>query len=247
MKQTRKKLTSDEFLNEVNELSSEVEGAVAIYHTHQELNRLALDRTAIFHALNRDAEFWNVHQHALQTSLFITLARVFDNNPQARSVHKLVAATIAQPELFSREALTSRRLVNGVRPNWLDVPGNVVDVAWVPSSIEDLRHLGRQLRPYTKKFESIYLPIRNTFIAHRSSIPRTTIFEMFERTNYVEVGDILDFLHDLVDATSELFTNGRKPDLGTRVEFYKRHNQQIRDGTRKILTTLVASQSGQAT
>jgi hypothetical protein len=60
--------------------------------------------------------------------------------------------------------------------------------------------------------------------------------QLFQDTRRDEVGAILDFLHDLIEAILNLFTNGFRPVLGTKD--FKEYNQRIRDGVGKVLRSL---------
>lgn len=60
--------------------------------------------------------------------------------------------------------------------------------------------------------------------------------QFFGDTSRVEVGAILDFLHDLIEAIVNLYLNGFEPELGKRD--FKEHNQRIRDGVAKVLRSL---------
>jgi len=55
---------------------------------------------------------------------------------------------------------------------------------------------------------------------------------LFGGSSRDEVSEILNYLHDLIDAISNFYLNGHKPEFGTRS--YKDHNQRIRDGVRSV-------------
>jgi hypothetical protein len=232
---SRTQLTDDEYWEECQNLSVEIEDAISIFHTHEEINRLALESPAVLKAINADALFWKVTSSSLQTALLIILARIFDISPGAKSIHKFLNATLSQPELFSRESLRRRRM-KGIteEPSWLR---EFLDGTWAPNGPGDLRYLKKQLAPYATKFNEVYRPIRNAAIAHRA-IVKTDLYELFQLTNRREVGDILDFARDLVDSVIELFSNGRKPEVGSRAEHYERRNQIIRDSTKNVITKI---------
>jgi hypothetical protein len=229
-------MTASEYWQEVELLSIEVEDAIAVYQTYEEINRLALENQEIFAALNRDALFWKVQAYTLQTSLIIVLGRIFDTADDAHSVHKIVAATILHIEFFSRDALGERRRSSGLTPRDLE---NFVSTAWVPNGGSDLEHLRNALSAHTKQYKKVYLPIRNKLFAHRLMNDAEAVAGLFAPTNRAELGSILDFLHDLMDAIEQLYLNGREPELGTRV--YDAHNQRIRDGVKNVLGRIAAS------
>jgi hypothetical protein len=113
--------------------------------------------------------------------------------------------------------------------------------AWVLNGANDLRHLKKELKPYTQKFEDVYRPIRNASIAHRTVIARDKLSHLLERTSRIEIGEILDFHHDLANAIEGLYMNGLNPSLGTRADACKLYNQRIKDEAKGVLSRIVAS------
>ena len=215
---------------EVQLLSTEIEDAITIHHTHEEINRCALEDQVILKMLNSNSLFWQTQMHCMQTCLFITLSRIFDNDANAITIHKLIAATLRNIDLFSAESLASRKTDAGITHPLLDA---YISKAWVPTSANDLRHLKAALKPHAKRFSLVYRPIRHSIFAHRLMSNSEADARLFADTSRAEISVVLDFLHDLIDAISGLYLNGLKPELGHRS--YKEYNQRIRDGARSVL------------
>jgi hypothetical protein len=232
-------MTGPEYWLEVQLLSAEVEDAIAIYQTHEEINRLALENENILLALNKDALFWKVQSYSLQTSLIIILGRIFDTGVDVHSVHKIIAATICHLEFFSKDALAERKRASGLTPFDLE---NYMSNAWVPNGSAELEHLRNSLSTHTKQYREVYLPIRNNVYAHRLMYDAEAVSGLFAATSRTEIGSILDFLHDLMDAIEQLYLNGTKPELSIR--HYDLHNQKVRDGVRNVLGRIAASYHG---
>jgi hypothetical protein len=228
-------LSDADYRQELTLLSTEIANVGIIYHTHEELNRLALEDEATRDVLNVDALFWLAHQHSLQATMFITLGRVFDPDDQNYSIHRLVNASLGNIALFSREALERRKLEGnpGERPSWLD---DYLDRKWYPAAASDLRHLKKSLAPYKKRFDEIYRPIRHT-IAHRMMTDNQAGQQYFGSTNRQEVGDLIDFLSDLVGVLTQLYWNGCRPTLGDRN--LADQNQRIRNGVQSVVQNVI--------
>ena len=62
-------------------------------------------------------------------------------------------------------------------------------------------------------------------------------FKLFPETNREELGSMIDFLQDLIDAIQNLYLNGYPPTLGCRS--YGEHNRRISDVTSRVLTKMV--------
>jgi hypothetical protein len=100
----------------------------------------------------------------------------------------------------------------------------------------DLRFLKKAIAPYQARFEEIYCPIRHT-IAHRIMTEDEAGEKYFGKTNREEVRKLIDFLSDLVGVLTDLYWNGRKPELGQ--QDFVEQNQRIRDGVQSVVRKLV--------
>jgi HEPN superfamily AbiU2-like protein len=205
------KLSQREYASLLKLVSNEVETAHIIYHTHEELNRLALKDEAVFKVLNADAEFWQPYRGVLLQSLFITMSRILDPVKDAITIQKLVTATLANLQLFSKDALRARKLENGSEPWWLK---DFLAAAWVPTKASDLRQLQKALTPQITLFKTDYLPIRNAIYAHRLMTDDQASEELFPKTNREGVGKMIRVLQELVAAIQHMYDNGDEPKLG---------------------------------
>lgn len=230
----RQLMPESEFWRLVQLLSTEIEDGVTIFHTYEGLNRAILNDEKIALILNEEALFWKVLRYSLQASLFIALGRIFDSAADALSIHKAVNAMIGNPELFSTTALRRRKTSAGFDAGGLD---RFIGLAWVPPSSAALRILKKQLSAHSKRFEQIYRPIRDAIFAHRLMSNEEAASALFSDTDRSEISNILDFLHDLIDAIQDLYENGSQPVLGRRR--YQEYNQRIRDGVGSVLQKLV--------
>jgi len=222
-------MTELEYQRTVNHLSDEVLGAIEVFYSLEELERLAIKEPEILKAINEDAGFWMVHRACLQTTLFVTLNRVLDQHPGSCSMEDALAATLGHLEFFSRKALSARRKEEP-DPDWFQA---FLNAAWIPTKPADLRHLKKAFKPHAARIRATYLPIRHQYYAHRSADHSKFIPELFKKTNRIEMAQTLDFLHDLTDALWGLYQNGEEPRLGVRT--YKDHNRYIREQVSRVL------------
>jgi HEPN superfamily AbiU2-like protein len=215
-------------------ISTETENAFVIFHTYEALNRLALDGADIFRVLNNDALFWQTCRSTLLTSLFMTMSRLFDQATDAITVQRFVAATIANPQMFSKDALRARKVAVGPEPAWL---GNYMSTVWEPQTSADLRHLKRALNPHVTLFQSVYMPIRDNVYAHRFMTDERAGQELFPKTNRQELRDTLSFIRDLHITIRHLYDHGVEPVLGRQDSTYE--SNEIEAGVEKVLRKLV--------
>jgi hypothetical protein len=191
----------------------DVEVAVACNNTYLTINRLAAADREINEKYQRSASFWRVNTYALQTTFFIAFGRIFDNHRDTFSISKLVEATIANPAIFSKDALRERKRrsskIVGADPKWLT---DFIDQASEPT-VDQLRSLEEALKPHVEKFVAIYQPIRHKYFAHRGTESQQVIELLFGKTLKTEVAEIFGFLHTLLWAINEMAWNGKKPYL----------------------------------
>lgn len=229
-RQASNNMTAKEFWDDLQHVFNEVEHALKVYYTFEEINTLGINSTAALSTFNTDSIFWTTHSYSLQTALFITISRIFDTNENAISIHRILNTMLANPDLFSREAFALRKSTLNIERHYID---GLVAAAWAPSGSADLRYLKKALKPYAKRFREIYQPIRNEHYGHRLTNTEKTIHELFAQTNRAEVAQILDFLHDLLAAIEQLYLNGTQPELGTRS--FEHHNEKIRASARMVV------------
>lgn len=228
------KLTQLEFVTDLNLVSMEIENAAIVFHTYEELNRLALEDEAVRAALDSDALFWRAYKASLLSYLFMTMSRIFDPAKDAITIQKVVSATLGNLDLFSKQALGARKMGHGPKPWWFD---DFMKKVWVPATSRDLRHLQKALIPHLNLFTSVYQPIRNAIYAHRLVSDDQAGYELFQKTNREDLGRMLDFLQDLISCIRDLYNNGNQPKLGQLN--LSEQAKDIRGGTEKVLRRLV--------
>jgi antirestriction protein ArdC len=140
-------------------------------------------------------------------TFFITLARFFDNLPGTHSIYTFLNMTSANPEFFSRDSLTRRKMVNlQERPVWLD---EYLDRCWFPTAT-DLRLLWRAVAAHKKQFDAIYAPIRNGRFGHRIPGQEQRVYQLFAQALIPDIDVMLHVLYDLLEAVWELYYNGKR-------------------------------------
>jgi hypothetical protein len=224
-------MTESEYWRDYQLTRNEVSTAINSFYTYVEIHNFAGENETVYRTLIDAPAFWNIQLYSLQTTFFIVLGRIFDNGSDVHSIHKLIAATVAHPEYFSKQALAIRKTAGKDKPAWLD--SFLVDVYEPDRS--DLRTLKKALTPHRKNFDSVYGDIRNHVFAHRILKEEKLISELFSKTLIEDIDDMLYFLYDLLEALQQLFDNGRRPELGTRTYDYK---ERIKSTTRSVLRQL---------
>ena len=233
---SKTKLTEAEYWNQYNVTCDEIGGAINTFYTCNEISAFGAEGDN-YQAIQKHADFWMIQTYSLQATLFLVLGRIFDKSPGSHSVHKLLAATVAHPEFFSRAALSARvaARLSAPLPDW-------VNEVKEPTAA-DLKRLEDALKPYAEKYDQVYKPIRNQVFAHRERMDGGRLTDLFAKTQIQEVGEILRFLSNLKDVLHELFQNGHEPafpdgKLETTSSHYEQEVKEIKSSTRAVLTAL---------
>ena len=121
-------------------------------------------------------------------------------------------------------------------PEWLE---SFLASAWFPKE-KELREFKKGLAPHVSRFKEVYRPFRNKFVAHRIVIDDKQASTIVASTSRLEIGVILDVLHDIMRGLENLYLNGNKLELGKRREFLEEHNTRIRAGVRGLLIKIAA-------
>jgi AbiU2 len=225
-------MTEEEYWRDYEIIRDDVSAAMVSCYTHRAINDVAAADVEILEKMNTSAEFWNVTSFALQNTLFIVLYRILDTDPNLHSVHKVLNATTAHPEFFSRASLKRRKLsLPGA--NWdLAFLDRYVADAWEPTAA-DLREFKKQLRPHKARFDEIYRPVRDQ-IAHIIHKDKSLIGDLYSRTQKAHIDEILRFLHLGIKALWEIAHNGERPDFngsdygyGEKVARIKRETEEM--------------------
>ena len=225
-------MTEAEYWRDYELVREEVHVAIGCFYSWLEIHNFAAGNKAAFLKLNEHPDFWNLQLYSLQLTFFIALGRIFDDGSDAHSIHKLLAATVAHPEFFSKESLGKRKMQGKKKSNWLDA---YLDEVFEPS-VADLRVLKKTAAQHKKKFDSAYRDIRNYVFAHRILKDKEKVSQLFGKTKIQDINDILYFLDDILEAIWQLFQNGREPALG--VENFDQKDR-VTDATRNFLRSML--------
>lgn len=191
------------------DFQADVATVTRCFYAMETINHLAGQDAGLLAKLNEAPEFWNLVRGTKQTTLFITLGRIFDQGPDARhSLDKLVA--VARKDncaLFTAQRLADRkRRTSDNADSWLLA---YLRGIYVPAA-SDFRALSAVRKRYRAIFEAVYLPIRRDVYAHPIA-SRGEMVQLFSATRVPELQRVIRFLQRLSDGLWELYWNGRNP------------------------------------
>jgi len=200
---------SQAFEEELSHFRNQAEGTTQIFGAFIGINNSISLWPEIRDAIQPAALFWNTIIAALQTSVFIGLARMFDHGSE-HNIYRLIALAQGNPVKgeacpLSVSALRLRKRGNSPSdPEWLD---NFIAGISDPSA-DDFRSLRKSVDERRRVYERKYRPIRHRHYAHSETIDKAELSKLFAQTNIGEIESLLDFVCALHEALIESFNNG---------------------------------------
>lgn len=216
-------MPATEFERELEVFRNEVTGATQLFYAHLGIHAAMHDREEITDWINQAPLFWASCLYGLQSSAFIAVGRVFDQDPKSKhNIDKLIRIAQNNPAIFSKQALGARK--QGASRNWPDWLDGYLDQAYVPGA-EDFRRLRKHIAKWRSIYNDKYRPIRHQLFAHRG-VSGDASKALWQKTQVREFQLLLRFLRQLHEALWELFHNGKRPVL--RAQRYSAKNMRDR-------------------
>ena len=197
------------FLQELEIFRTEAESAIQCLYAYLTLHATLADDKKALRIVNKTPLFWQTNVGALQTSFFIVLGRVFDQNSN-HNIDRLLKVAQDNIDIFSKEALKARKKKDSKNADeWID--DFMKDV--YPPAHSDFRRLRKHVAKYRKIYIDGYCDIRRKVFAHKELSKVSDVQQLFAKTNIREMERLLIFLNRLYSCLWQLFHNGRKPVL----------------------------------
>jgi hypothetical protein len=198
------------FEQEVEILRTEAEEAARCLYTYLAIHSTAAQHPGVKRLLESQPRFWNTILGALQTSAFIALGRVFDDDKRKRShcIFRLLSLAGDNPQIFALDALAARGQKNNSRLDWSDFMADAY--APVPAEFEWLQ---QKVDEHKAIYSERYKTLRNKIVAHTDIESNTIADKLFAQTNTDEWRTLILFPQAVHDALWQLYHNGMKPVL----------------------------------
>jgi signal transduction histidine kinase len=198
------------FSEELEVFRHEAESAVQFFYAWLSIHQVAQRTEQVEDLLNRAPLLWNTVLGALQSSVFIALGRVFDQEQDTHNVDRLLRMAQQNLHMFSLEALAERkRNLAPTADEWL---GEYLARAYVASP-DDFRRLRKHVAARRRVYEANFRPVRHQIFAHKQLSEQVDASALFAKVSLPEIQQVLVFLRRLHQALWNLLFNGQKPVL----------------------------------
>jgi hypothetical protein len=198
-----------EFEERLNTLFNDSRACAVFLYTELTIHHLAANNNKTFERINGHSAFWNGILGALQSSAFVALGRIYDNDRHSNSALQLLRFAEKNIGIFRRSYIERRKIRFG----------SAKDVAKVyASEAYELPRGGlTSLRTEFDANRQFYVnriqPIRHNVIAHAGRLTKKDRDELFENLFIRELESVAVFPLRLYEALYQLYFDGREPRL----------------------------------
>jgi predicted translin family RNA/ssDNA-binding protein len=197
------------FIRELEVFRTEAQTGAQFLYAYLSFNSIISEKKKIYKEINTTPLFWNTTMGSLQTSFFIVLGRIFDQN-STHNIDSLIKIAQDNKNIFSKKALANRKKKDSPNADeWLD---EYLKSVYEPTA-KDFRELRKKVKEFRKIYESNYRDIRRKIYAHKEVSDAEEIQKLFSKTNIRELQRVFIFVNALYEALWQLLYNGRKPVL----------------------------------
>lgn len=200
------------FKEYLDHFENEIYQATAFYVIWKNLQNEPAKDEALLKALNENALTWVFIRHSMMVSLIMALGRIFDTDGDAVSIDDLIKCCISEIDIFSKENLRKRKMLNHNANEWID---EYMKKVYEPGE-QDFQRLKPSIKKYRNIYEKYYKPLRHKIFAHADKEYHLQQDILWQATKEANIEELLDFLEDFKLSIRESYLNGRKPELESR-------------------------------
>jgi len=182
-----------QFVREIEVFRTEAQAGAQFLYAYISFNSIISGKRKTYNEVNKTPLFWNTTIGSLQTSFFIVLGRIFDQNSK-HNIDKLIKTAQDNKEIFSKDALAKRKKEQSHNADeWLD---DYLKSVYEPTA-KDFRELRKKVRKFRKIYESNYRDIRHKIYAHKEVSDTEEMKKLFSKTNIRELQKVFVFINSL--------------------------------------------------
>ena len=198
-----------QFIRELEVFRTEAQAGAQFLYANLSFNSIVSEKKKTHREVNKTPLFWNTAMGALQTSFFIVLGRIFDQN-STHNIDRLVKFAQENRDIFSKESLAKRKKKDSPNADeWID---DYLKGIYEPTA-KDFREIRKKVKEFRKIYENNYRDIRHKIYAHKEVSDAEDTQKLFSKTNIRELQRVFMFVNALYEALWQLLYNGKKPVL----------------------------------
>lgn len=211
----------------IDNLRREAETTIRVLHALKAF-RLAVSKKEDVKLINKNPDFWRIHETSVRTNLFIGIRRLYEGNSGTFNFQKFVGLCMDNLGSFSKEELRKRKSALHNSHKWLE---QYMESVYEPSA-DDFKNLSKLVRANSKKMKGIYVDAASTIYAHAVHMDHSTMASITEQLNFEEMETALDSIWHCYEQVWQMFENGKEPSFEVAEYPYK---QEVYDNFKKQL------------
>lgn len=199
---------SSDYKKHYQKFHQSISFAARTWHHHVHLQNRAAEDKNILDALNKAPRFWlDLRYSSVQTTI-IFLGKIFDKEPNAYNVDKVLKLAHREKNYFSRESLRKRKIEAAGEFYGLD------DYIECASELDekDLKAINQQIKKAKTIWKSLK-PLRDKIYAHNEVLSDSERESLYAEVKNSDLPMIIQILLNVSNALSEAEHNGKKPDF----------------------------------
>lgn len=202
-----------QFDGHLTALKNDGRAASIFVYSEITLNHFFGGDTDLFDRVNEHAGFWNGVLAALQTSGFIALGRMYDQDGSTHSLHALLRFIEDYRGIFRPSALEVRRQAIGMTP---EDAHSYAEGSWTLKA-SDLVPIRTEFEEFQRLYKASIEPIRHKVFAHAGKISRQELNDLFTGVFLRDLERMVVFPLRLERALSRLYVDGVAPTLESAI------------------------------
>ena len=199
--------SESDFLVQLENFDHESSIAARYLYAEMAMQHAASKSQKLLDRLNDTPTFWIVCGASLQSSAYITIARIFDKKSKY-NIDKLLDSMEQSLDLFQCKALAERkRDGKTIDPEWLE---EYLKSAYFPI-VADIARLRKMVKKYREIYNRAVMPVRHNYLAHRGEVDREKVQKLYANGKISELRRLSTFLLQLRSVLWQQYHNGKKP------------------------------------
>lgn len=185
-----------QFIRELEVFRTETQAGAQYLYAYLSFNSIVSEKKKTYREINKTPLFWNTAMGSLQTSFFIVLGRIFDQN-STHNVDRLIKIAQENRDIFSTDALAKRKKKDSKNADeWTD---DYLKGVYEPTE-KDFRELRKKVKEFRKIYETNYRDIRHKIYAHKEVSDAEDVQKLLSKTNARELQSVFVFVSALYEA-----------------------------------------------
>lgn len=185
----------------INFVVSETESALALLYSYMQFRKMLAHQEYV-NAINKNSEFWMLHNGAVQRSLFLYLGRLGDDSVDGKSFSSFNAHCLRNIHDFSREAFLARK------PKILNVNPEFLEGKNLPSKAS-MASLFKLARPHNGMLRGACKAIRSKVFAHAIFTEEYEYADLFKEVSLEKIENALVVYWSISQHLWQCFHNAR--------------------------------------